>query len=184
MSVAELKDALREALERRGVLNTLRANVRSEVFQAMEDVDEAPPSMTGENLVINELIREYLAFNNYKHSLSVFSPEVGLPPEPLRRQYVAQQTHLPLHVGSSGRPGQDLPLLYALVAEPVNPAPTSVPAPDYFVPPPAAAPPQRMPSLVQELAPPPPPMAEAPSRRLRHPGPTPVIFTADPSASR
>ena len=58
MSVADLKDALREALERRGVLDQLRANVRAEVFSAMEDTEDPPPEMSSENLVINELIRE------------------------------------------------------------------------------------------------------------------------------
>ena len=74
--------------DRRGILDQLRANVRSEVLLAMEDTEEPPPQMPDENIVINELIRDYLAFNNYKHTLAVFSPEVGLPVEPLRRQYI------------------------------------------------------------------------------------------------
>lgn len=115
MSVAELKDALRETLDRRGVLNTLRASIRSEIFNAMEDHDDSRAPLTEQNLLINELIREYLEFNNYKHSLAVFTPETGLPAEPLRRQFVSKQTGLPAHVGASG---QELPLLYALLAPP------------------------------------------------------------------
>lgn len=37
--------------------------------------------MPRENAVINELIREYLEFNGYHHTLSVFLPESGHPEE-------------------------------------------------------------------------------------------------------
>lgn len=117
MSVSELKDALREALERKGELGKLRASIRSSVFSAMEDQEDVQPAMPGENIVINELIREYLAFNNYKHTLAVFSPEAGLPPEPLRRPYIGQQTSLPERIGAAGA-DPDLPLLYGLMAKP------------------------------------------------------------------
>lgn len=191
MSVAELKDALREALERRGVLDQLRANVRSEVFRAMEDTEEAPPELTGENMLINELIREYLAFNNYKHTLAVFSPEVGLPAEPLRRQYVAQQTRLPVQVGN--RRGTELPLLYALTSSPPSqpqfPVSSQAAPPQNVEPSPATAPP--LPYSRVQLAPPSQPhhaavpsmaelMSDASARRQRQPEPTPVIFTAPP----
>ena len=193
MSVADLKDALREALERRGVLDQLRANVRAEVFQAMEDTEDPPPEMSSENLVINELIRDYLAFNNYKHTLAVFSPEVGLPAEPLRRQYIAQQTRLPLHVGN--RRGAELPLLYALTTKPSAPASTAPAAyqQSALEPPPAAAP-----MLPQHPPQPPAPqpsrqnyaalpataqlMADASAHRQRQSfgAPTPVMFSAPP----
>lgn len=32
---------------------------------------EARPTLSNENMLINELIREYLEFNNYKYTLSV-----------------------------------------------------------------------------------------------------------------
>ena len=60
----DLKDALREALERRGTLSTLRAQVRREVFSAMEDGGDAQHPTPPENVVLNELIREYLEFNS------------------------------------------------------------------------------------------------------------------------
>jgi lisH domain-containing protein FOPNL len=198
MSVADLKDALREALERRGVLDQLRANVRAEVFSAMEDTEDPPPEMSSENLVINELIRDYLAFNNYKHTLAVFSPEVGLPAEPLRRQYVAHQTRLPLNIGN--RRGADLPLLYALTAKPSDPTPAPAAwaashqqQPEQLEPPPAAAPvlpqhlsqQQQQPSRAPNYAALPATaqlMADASAQRQRqqHHGPTPVMFTMPP----
>jgi lisH domain-containing protein FOPNL len=40
------------------------------------------PPLPKENLIINELIREYLTYNNYNHALSVFLSESGQPSEP------------------------------------------------------------------------------------------------------
>lgn len=187
MSVDALRDALRDALERRGILNNLRASIRSSVFSAMEDQEDAQPPMPGENIVINELIREYLAFNNYNHTLAVFAPEVGLPSEPLRRPYIAQQTSLPERVGS-GDP--DLPLIYGLLAppQPQRLSATTEQPRNVIQSPTAkgAMPPPQVPlvptsgnvahnggaSLVSEL-----PMAEI-SSATRRSQPTPVVFTA------
>ena len=93
--VSELREALRDALDRRGVLRGLKAQLRAEVFSTLEDGDDVRPSLPHENLLINELIREYLAFNNYGHTLSVFLPEAGQPVEPLRRDFLQGQMRLP-----------------------------------------------------------------------------------------
>ena len=67
--------ALREVLEKRGVLGALRARVRAEVFEALEEGETAGgggrPAPCRENLVLNELIREYLVYNNYNYTASV-----------------------------------------------------------------------------------------------------------------
>jgi lisH domain-containing protein FOPNL len=82
MSVDELKTALRETLDRRGILGTMRAHLQSEIFSAIDsqvpgppalpacDViwlnmrrtrqDDARPMLSYENMLMNELIREYL----------------------------------------------------------------------------------------------------------------------------
>jgi lisH domain-containing protein FOPNL len=167
--------ALRETLERRGVLGELRASLRSEVFAAMDDADDARPPLTNENLLINELIREYLAFNQYKHTLAVFLPETGQPEEPLKRSFVAQQTHLPVHVAP--RPtgaGDDLPLLYSLLhgaPTPHRPQPTAPPA----LPPPAS-PASAVGAAAEPSVPPSstvPPLAATAYPRA---GPAPVVF--------
>ena len=88
--------------------------MRNEIFHAMGDSEDVQPRLSNENLLINELIREYLEFNNYKHTLSVFLPETGQPAEPMRRQFLSHQTHLPHCVsgGEGGHPvGEPLPLL-------------------------------------------------------------------------
>ena len=49
----------------------IKARIRAEVFNALDDQTEARPKLSNENVLINELIREYLEFNNYKYSASV-----------------------------------------------------------------------------------------------------------------
>ena len=125
--VSELREALRDALDRRGVLRGLKAQLRAEVFSTLEDGDDVRPSLPHENLLINELIREYLAFNNYGHTLSVFLPEAGQPVEPLRRDFLQGQCRLPEVESTAPEAAADqaLPLLYSLCAgAPTTRAPT------------------------------------------------------------
>jgi lisH domain-containing protein FOPNL len=63
---------LRETLETNGTMSRLRASIRAQVFGALQDENERVPRPTKENLIINDLIREYLAFNHYDHALAVF----------------------------------------------------------------------------------------------------------------
>uniref|UniRef100_A0A2I2YNC7 Centrosomal protein 20 n=1 Tax=Gorilla gorilla gorilla TaxID=9595 RepID=A0A2I2YNC7_GORGO len=70
-TVAELKAVLKDTLEKKGVLGHLKARIRAEVFNALDDDREPRPSLSHENLLINELIREYLEFNKYKYTASV-----------------------------------------------------------------------------------------------------------------
>ena len=50
----------------------MKAYMRAEVFQALErENTERKPKQSNENLLINELIKEYLEFNSYKHTASV-----------------------------------------------------------------------------------------------------------------
>lgn len=66
-----LLTVIKETLENRGVLGQIKARIRAEVFNALEDQSEEKPPLSNENLLINELIREYLDFNKYKYSSSV-----------------------------------------------------------------------------------------------------------------
>ena len=172
MSTAELKAALRESLARRGVWNQMRAQMRAEVFSALDDPQDVRPGVPEANIVLNELIREYLAFNGYNHSLSVFLQEASCSAEALPRSLLAHQTHLPKQVGTTPSSGADLPLLYAL--RPPKPAAPSAAAA------PAAAQP-RTPLPVP--APPPPALLEnapvhlsVPEKARQAPGPAPVLL--------
>ncbi|XP_054956234.2 LOW QUALITY PROTEIN: polycystin-1-like [Pan paniscus] len=64
-------NVLKDTLEKKGVLGHLKARIRAEVFNALDDDREPRPSLSHENLLINELIREYLEFNKYKYTASV-----------------------------------------------------------------------------------------------------------------
>lgn len=59
-NINELKSALKDTLEEQGTLNEIRARIRSAIFSAIETDDKPKPKLSNENLLINELIREYL----------------------------------------------------------------------------------------------------------------------------
>ncbi|XP_066134280.1 centrosomal protein 20 isoform X1 [Saccopteryx bilineata] len=110
-SVAELKAVLKDTLEKRGVLGHLKARIRAEVFNALNDDGEPQPPLSHENLLINELIREYLEFNKYKYTASVLIAESGQPAVPLDRQFL-------IHELNAFEDSKDntIPLLYGILA--------------------------------------------------------------------
>ncbi|XP_067912317.1 lisH domain-containing protein FOPNL isoform X3 [Heterodontus francisci] len=93
-TVNELKGVLKETLEKRGVLGQLKARIRAEVFSALDDQSEPRPPLSHENLLINELIREYLEFNKYKYTASVLTAEAGQPEIPLDRQFLVNELNV------------------------------------------------------------------------------------------
>jgi len=111
-TVDELKSALKETLDSRGVLNRVRAQIRSEVFGALNNEDQQPPTPCPENVLINELIREYLAFNEYNFTHSTFVSEVGHTGHPLDRSVLESE----VGVATSPTGGPQMPLLYSLVS--------------------------------------------------------------------
>lgn len=68
-----LSIVLTDTLDKRGVLGQLKARVRAEVFAALDDQNEPRPVLSHENLLINEMIREYLEFNKYRYTSSVLT---------------------------------------------------------------------------------------------------------------
>ncbi|XP_075141610.1 centrosomal protein 20 isoform X2 [Leptodactylus fuscus] len=93
-TVSELKAVLTDTLDKRGVLGQLKAQVRAEVFAALDDQSEPRPVLSHENLLINEMIREYLEFNKYKYSSSVLTAETGLSDVPLDRSFLARELNI------------------------------------------------------------------------------------------
>uniref|UniRef100_A0A8D0QWJ9 Centrosomal protein 20 n=1 Tax=Sus scrofa TaxID=9823 RepID=A0A8D0QWJ9_PIG len=110
-TVAELKAVLKDTLEKRGVLGHLKARIRAEVFNALDDESEPRPSLSHENLLINELIREYLEFNKYKYTASVLIAESGQPVVPLDRQFLIRE----LNAFEESK-DNTIPLLYGILA--------------------------------------------------------------------
>ncbi|XP_064611476.1 centrosomal protein 20-like isoform X2 [Liolophura sinensis] len=109
-STQELKSVIKETLENRGVLGQIKARIRAEVFNALEDQSEEKPPLSNENLIINELIREYLDFNKYKYTSSVLLAESGQPTKPLDREFLASELNI-----LTDSPSSPVPLLYHLV---------------------------------------------------------------------
>ena len=89
-TINEMKEVLKEHLEQNGTLNEVRAKMRSEIFNTLNNKKKSAGTPSNNNLIVNELIREYLAFNNYNYSNSVFVPETGQPGQPLDREFVAK----------------------------------------------------------------------------------------------
>ncbi len=109
-TINELKEVLKEHLEDKGVLNQLRTSLRSEIFKTLNDQNQEAPRPSNENYIINELVKEYLEFNNYHYTSSVFESESGNDKEGLERQFIANQLKI---VEDSNT--KQLPLLYSLV---------------------------------------------------------------------
>ena len=109
-TVEDLKNALKETLEQKGVLNEIRAKMRQSIFEAIESDDKPQPKLSNENLIINALIKEYLDYNNYLHTSSVFQAESGQPKDKLDRNFIASQLNI-----SETNQSQKVPLLYSLL---------------------------------------------------------------------
>ncbi|TWW58589.1 centrosomal protein 20 isoform X2 [Takifugu rubripes] len=114
-TISELKCAIKETLESRGVWAQLKAGIRAEVFGVLDNTGEPRPPLSHENLLINELIREYLEFNKYRYTASVLTAESGQPDVPLDRQFLANELKVTESASS-----KSVPLLYGLVSYFVN----------------------------------------------------------------
>ncbi|KAM9856460.1 centrosomal protein 20 [Aulostomus maculatus] len=114
-TITELKCAVRETLESRGVLSQLKARIRAEVFSALDDQCQPRPPLSHENLLINELIREYLEFNKYRYTASVLTAESGQPEVPLDRSFLASELRV-----TEDSSSKSVPLLYGLVSHFLN----------------------------------------------------------------
>lgn len=109
--IEDLKAVLKETLENKGVLNQVRARIRAEVFNALDDQTEMKPTLSNENFLINELIREYLDFNKYNYTKSVLMVESGQPTEKIDRRFLLQQ----LNMEEMQEP-RKIPLLYGMLS--------------------------------------------------------------------
>ena len=124
-SLEDLKSVLKETLDNRGVLNQIRARIRAEVFSALDDQTESKPILSNENMLINELIREYLEFNKYKYTNTVLLAESGQPEDPVDRNFLAAEMNITETASS-----QKLPILYGLVSYFLEQRNSSVPERD------------------------------------------------------
>lgn len=80
--------ALKETLKRTGTLDECRAILRADIYHCLQDslknelesrIEAKHPKPPQENVLINEVIADYLAFNGYLNTLSVLAAETGTP---------------------------------------------------------------------------------------------------------
>lgn len=113
-----MKSAMREALDANGTMSHIKAELRAAVFQSLSEAntangreaDAANAAVPPENMIINELIKEYLAFNGLEHTLGVFQLEARVPDSQVPRRVLSTELNL------SGAPAS-IPLLYAMIHE-------------------------------------------------------------------
>ena len=75
-SARELMAMAEERLQKNGVLDALDGQIRAALYECLS-MSQKPENLSilrnQETLIINELIRDYLKWNGYEGSLSVFS---------------------------------------------------------------------------------------------------------------
>ena len=106
---ADISAAVRAALARKGVMNSLKAKLRAEVFHVLENKQESMPEKTKEVFLATELVRELLVSLRLDNTLSVFMEELGQPQEArIDRSYISSE--IGMSTGST-----EIPLLVLLV---------------------------------------------------------------------
>ena len=111
-SLEDLKSVLKETLEQKGVLGDIRARIRAEVFTALDNDVAGKPKLSNENMIINEMIREYLEYNRYYNTSSVLIAESGQPVEP---PFDKEYLHKKFSIQGASTGGKNVPLLYELI---------------------------------------------------------------------
>lgn len=123
-STKYLLTAANQALESRGAIRSLRAQLLAELFSAMEEKPASNLATPPEALLINELICEYLSFSHYSHTLSVFMAEADLRGSS-RLTRAAACSLLGI---TTPQPDDAIPLLYILTAANASKLPSRPPS--------------------------------------------------------
>ncbi|KAL2642027.1 hypothetical protein R1flu_009614 [Riccia fluitans] len=111
---ASLATALKEKLERRGVLGGIKAKIRSELYGVIDHSEESGRrEVSDQDYLIDDLVRDYLLYRRLNITLSVFTPESGQLETPLDRSMLAKK----LGIANTGAAFRKLPLLYTLISE-------------------------------------------------------------------
>ena len=118
-STEKLKSSLKESLINKGILNKIKAHMRQEIYNILDndnDKDNAnyfnqKPKLTKENIIINELIKEYFIFNGYTFSSNVLQSEVGQTNNNLNRDNIIKELNIIENWNNKNRP-----LLYTILS--------------------------------------------------------------------
>ena len=96
----DLKAAVRQALEKKGVVKDLKARLRAEIFHCLEDKGAAKlPEKPQDVYLATALVRDLLVALKLDNTLAVFCEEVGQPAEMrVDREFIGDE--LGFNVGS------------------------------------------------------------------------------------
>ena len=114
-SMEKLKSSLKESLINKGILNEIKAHMRQEIYNILDNDNDndinQKPKLTKENIIINELIKEYFIFNGYTFSSNVLQSEVGQTNNNLNRDNIIKE----LNIIENGN-NKNRPLLYTILS--------------------------------------------------------------------
>ena len=103
-----------DSLKEKGIIHQLQSKTRVEVLRVLKDEDgsqkqDEPPS---DNFIINELIKDYLEWNNLPNAKDVLCLESGHSKTSVSREELEKS--LGIECGPNSR---KVPLLYAIVSD-------------------------------------------------------------------
>ncbi|KAI8922888.1 hypothetical protein BC831DRAFT_473883 [Entophlyctis helioformis] len=126
VDLAALKDTVSDALAKRGVLASLKAQLRAAVFTTLNDATpSAAPSVaaqrtaslaaTEKGRLALDMVREFLQFCRLEQTLSVFNPESGCADTRVDPFALQRQAGIQLHDGHHAGTAPSRPVLLALL---------------------------------------------------------------------
>ncbi|CAG9834729.1 unnamed protein product [Diabrotica balteata] len=109
----DLLEAIKESLEKDGTLGRVNGEIRARVMAVLNRDFECadPPKVPEETKLINELIREYLAWNGYLYTEQILIAESGQKNERLSRDVLTTK----FGVMDDSKTAK-IPLLYYIVS--------------------------------------------------------------------
>lgn len=115
----DLLVAVKEALERKGVMKDVRARMRASVYNCLEDRTVPLPEKKSRDLYLaSELVRDFLVSLNLNSTLSVFCEEMGQPSEILcDREFIAGEVGFSLSSRDKDNRKDSIPLMISLVQQ-------------------------------------------------------------------
>lgn len=107
-SMEKLKSSLKESLINKGILNEIKAHMRQEIYNILDNDNDndinQKPKLTKENIIINELIKEYFNFNGFKFSSNVLQSEVGQTNNNLNRNDIIRELNIIENENNKNKP--------------------------------------------------------------------------------
>ncbi|XP_050294656.1 centrosomal protein 20 [Anthonomus grandis grandis] len=110
---ADLLEAIKESLQKDGTLGRFKGEIRAAVMNVLNKNSGSgdAPKVPDETRLINELIREYLAWNGYLYTEQVLATESGQNGERVARDVLTTK----LGVMDDAKTAK-IPLLYYIVS--------------------------------------------------------------------